>query len=821
MTGLQQHTIDVGIDLGTTNSSIAVLVDGEPIVLSGMNSPTTPSVVRVRTNGALDVGLVAYQQLEFNPDDVKSEFKTSMGTQQRHLFASSGRQMTSTELSAEVLKVLLGYVGQRFGFAPSAAVITVPAAFDLAQCAATQQAAESAGLRQAPLLQEPVAAALAYGYSVAREQGTWLVYDLGGGTFDLALVGIRDGQISVLDHEGDNHLGGKDIDWLIVEQILVPKLAKHWQVSSFRRGNPARRPQLAVLKAAAETAKIALSVSLSATVTLESGRVLLTDDAGAEIEAEVDVSRQELEAITLPLVNRTIELTRRLIARNHQAPPTEVMLVGGPTLMPLVRERLRDEVGLTLNTRANPLTAVAEGAALYAGAQLLQEAGRARLAQASPADATSHTVTLQHVAVTEDSEAAVGFRSAITDAAVLLVTSAGWESGQVPLASGACFLRVPLLTPGRNEFTLRVLNSVGSDLAITPRTFAIHRGLTASPAPLSHSVGIVVEDEVSGNRVVEWLIHKGNALPATFTFPFRTTRTLDPNGAPEVITIHLVEGESRRPDRNRQVGRLPITSRDVARFIPLGSPLEVSVTISQSRTLGARVFLPSTDQWFDIETQMGSEEVTPSDLTVELLNQQRRLEDALPLLEIDEVVELRKKVEDLAHQVTAASNGDAGTAQQALMSLKELQGSLDTIDERGDLPRSIESARTELASASSVIVAHGSESHVRRLQALADDLTGAIESKDINQVEAVSRHIGRLQFEVLSSHSWFWKEWFEHLRSTQIRWSNKESAEALFRDGERAIQQGDASDLSRITLRLVALAPDDDRSFRDVGIRRG
>ena len=160
-----------------------------------------------------------------------------MGTDHIYQFKSSGQNRKPEELSAEILKSLRADVQQRTGELVEASVITVPAAFELHQCDATRKAAQLAGFKESPLLQEPVAAALAYGFQVDQEKAYWLVYDFGGGTFDAAIIKSEEGTIHVAHHGGDNFLGGSNIDWAIVEKLLAPRVAKEFGLADFTRGN--------------------------------------------------------------------------------------------------------------------------------------------------------------------------------------------------------------------------------------------------------------------------------------------------------------------------------------------------------------------------------------------------------------------------------------------------------------------------------------------------------------------------------------------------------------------------------------------------------
>ena len=224
---MSRTTIDFGIDLGTTNSAIAVLKDVTPeIIKNNDDQDVTPSAVGYDKSGHLFVGSRAKSMTIDKPRDSYGEFKRLMGTNNVYKFQSSGLIKNPEELSAEILKSLRGDVIRTLAEEIVAAVITVPAAFELHQCDATRRAAELAGFKGSPLLQEPVAAALAYGFQTDTEKSYWLVYDFGGGTFDAALIKAEEGMINVVHHGGDNFLGGSDIDWAILEDLILPRFQR-------------------------------------------------------------------------------------------------------------------------------------------------------------------------------------------------------------------------------------------------------------------------------------------------------------------------------------------------------------------------------------------------------------------------------------------------------------------------------------------------------------------------------------------------------------------------------------------------------------------
>src|SRR4051812_13976777 len=226
-----------GIDLGTTNSAAAVF-DGERVELvrSAAGATLTPSVVRIDGRGNVTVGTRARRFLENDPESTRAEFKRLMGTAQSLAFAAAKTSKKPEELAAEVLKSLRADARDQLGFAPERAVISVPALFELPQSGATSEAARLAGFERVDLIQEPVASALAAGWTTEESSGSWLVYDLGGGTFDASLLETRDGLLRVVGHDGDNFLGGRDIDQAIVDWA-IGELAREQRVA-IERGNP-------------------------------------------------------------------------------------------------------------------------------------------------------------------------------------------------------------------------------------------------------------------------------------------------------------------------------------------------------------------------------------------------------------------------------------------------------------------------------------------------------------------------------------------------------------------------------------------------------
>jgi molecular chaperone DnaK len=349
----------VGIDLGTTNSVVAVLEGGDPVVVANSEgSRTTPSVVAFARNGEVLVGQPAKNQAVTNVDRTIRSVKRQVGTD--WTVDIDGKNYTAQEISARVLMKLKRDAESYLGEDITDAVITVPAYFNDAQRQATKDAGQIAGLNVLRIVNEPTAAALAYGLDKGDKEQTILVFDLGGGTFDVSLLEIGDGVVEVRATSGDNHLGGDDWDDRIVE----------WLVDKFKAsaGIDLTKDKMAMqrLREAAEKAKIELSSSQSTSINLP----YITVDADKNpLFLDEQITRAEFQRITQDLLDRTRKPFQSVIADAGISVSAidHVVLVGGSTRMPAVTDLIKELAGKEPNKGVNPDEVVAVGAALQAG----------------------------------------------------------------------------------------------------------------------------------------------------------------------------------------------------------------------------------------------------------------------------------------------------------------------------------------------------------------------------------------------------------------------------------------------------------------------
>ncbi|EHL73502.1 molecular chaperone DnaK [Bacillus smithii] len=346
----------IGIDLGTTNSCVAVLEGGEPKVIPNPEgNRTTPSVVAFK-NGERQVGEVAKRQAITNPNTIIS-IKRHMGTDYK--VEIEGKQYTPQEISAMILQYLKSYAEDYLGEKVEKAVITVPAYFNDAQRQATKDAGKIAGLEVERIINEPTAAALAYGLDKMEDDQTILVYDLGGGTFDVSILELGDGVFEVRATAGDNHLGGDDFDQVIID-YLVEEFKKENGIDLSKDKMAMQR-----LKDAAEKAK----KDLSGVTTTQISLPFITAEESGPLHLEMTLTRAKFDELSAHLVERTMGPTRQALQDAGLTPADidKVILVGGSTRIPAVQEAIRKEIGKEPHKGVNPDEVVAMGAAIQGG----------------------------------------------------------------------------------------------------------------------------------------------------------------------------------------------------------------------------------------------------------------------------------------------------------------------------------------------------------------------------------------------------------------------------------------------------------------------
>ncbi|CAN5342727.1 hypothetical protein BH11MYX1_BH11MYX1_27350 [soil metagenome] len=813
---MAESPLYVGIDLGTTNSAAAVF-DGErvSVIRNSLGAAVTPSVVRLDKQGRITVGTRARRFLEQDPANTAAEFKRLMGTGRAIDFPAANKQIKPEELSAEVLKALRQDIQDQLGVAVERAVISVPALFELPQSAATSEAARLAGFSRVELLQEPIASALAAGWRSDDDGGgTWLVFDLGGGTFDASLLETRDGLLRVVGHDGDNFLGGRDFDWVITEH-LASQLAV---VPS--RSNPDHTSALRALRLAAEDAKIELSRGDRAQVTL--AQPLVID--GQDVEVDLELTRATVERLCTPLVDRALEVCVRLMQGNGLAPGklAKVVLVGGPTVMPIVRQRVAARLEATIAEGHDPMTLVAQGAALYAATASLD--GRA----ATSAAPTGRQVWLQYPAVSSDlTPHVVGkFIGDGAPAKVKLIrTDGAWSSPEAAVAADGTFITsVTLLARRACTFELVATSQTGERIVVSPPAITIVQGLTIGDPPLSRTLGVAL-----ANGHVQVYLERGAPLPARRTFTHHTVETVARGSKESVLRIPIVQGEMDQAHLCRLVGTLDIGGDGVRDTVPTGSAVEVTIELDRGGRLAARALVPVIDQVFEHVAHLLVPDASPESLDSAIGDLRRQLMDLRTdafrnglTHVIEKLDHLEARLSEAEREIDAAHGGDADAAQRARRALLDVDGTMADAHLSRKWPELDAEARSLAIGATSTVGMHGSDAERALLQEVLSAMEKARAEKDAPELERQMRLARRLSSAAFNRTPEAWEWYFDDAASEVSRTTDLPRAQKLVAEGKRAVDKGDTEMLRKVVKDLWSLLPEDSEARKrgfDSGVR--
>lgn len=877
--------INFGIDLGTTNSCIAQAEGPEVRVIQNNDQMNvTPSVVRVLKSGSLMVGRRAYNAVAEDPDNVEQEAKRLMGQRYEKTFPASGRVMTPEEISAEVLKSLLADARRRTGEEVRAACVTVPAAFTALQCEATARAAQLAGLEEYPLLQEPIAAAIAYGARAGVRDQRWLVFDLGGGTLDVAVVSTRDGRLNVLEHRGDNHLGGKDIDRAVVQNIFLPFLYEQFSLPRAAHEPAAHNRLLRKLTFIAEYAKVELT---SADETIVSLLDLGEDADGKLIEAELPLTRARLEREVEPLLARCLRLTREALegARVAGAQLDRVLLVGGPTQMPLVRDALTSHLGAKIDASLDPMTVVAGGAAIYASTvERNVSAGGAEAATKSESSKGKLAVRLAFDPLSAEPQTRVAGKIAGApggDALEVKIDAGGgvWTSGW-HAAQGGFFEMSLVLQEGQlNRFSLSVRDSRGRAVAVEPSEFQIRHGLALDAPPLPHTISVEVSHE-DGRAELSPVFPRHTLLPAERTVTYRAAHTLRPSEPDTSLAVKLWEGEALSdPQANSWVGNFHVRSDSVRRPVPEGSEVQLHIKIDASRLITVEVFIPHLNEHFSDRIFIPKDEepdyldlLKGAHLEIEnclarlarveeqlMRNAKRDADEGMDFPEVVfddgyaaeddfaasggngdtpvaasdsrrlEAERLRRELEDfdieLGAQPLTGGMDDHDHARGVVERLRDVRARVAELERRAGLltrGSTIEDAERLAGEIETDVLMHGSESQRERMSVLRHELKDSTQRGDVRGVKKAIVALRSLRTQVLYSHDWFWEDWYRHLRRPGQPFINTEESERWLAQGEVALQSNDRKKLEQAVRWLWSLMPVEEQAAQqERGVKPG
>lgn len=827
--------VNFGIDLGTTNSLIAKFDKGQVETFKNPNGfkESLPSVVGFRNDRIL-VGDQARTYAEKDPKSVASRFKRKMGTTETIKIQSAGGQKTPVELSAFVLKELKNFVHS--GELVEAAVITIPASFDTVQSNATKEAGIAAGFKQVVLLQEPIAASLAYANkekNVDLRNSRWMVYDLGGGTFDVALVKIVEGELTVVDHEGDNYLGGSDFDAMLVEKIVVPEIARRGVFSDLLAQMKSEKGKYNKLwyrlLHAAEAAKIELSAKTSAEIDLS--MVNLEDDEGKQIDSLLTITRSEFEEVIKDAVDGTAEMMKKILTRNSLRPDDLqfVLMVGGCTYTPYVRKRVEELMGITVNTSIDPTNAIAIGAAYFAGTKEFKtEEGTKK------PSLNKHQIKIRTVFNRNSQESEETFTAKVEgDASGLFYriysADGAFDSGLKGMSSRITE-DLPLREGAFNLFHFRILDGQSNPIDVGFDSIQIAQGrYSVAGQMLPEDICLVKDDLANKDTRLETVFSKNCIMPAKAKTTVEVAQTIVKDSDDE-IRIMVVEGpEEKHASTNKPIGILLISGKQFTRDLSKGSEIDLTFEISESRDLTVSAYLNGTGQQFS-QVFKGTERHVESRLLYsEVLQLETKIQN-----EVDEAAsngnhEAAEKLERLFGQVQSLISecgilsGDDVTDDRFKLEDKKRRVAQDVFELTSS--KRLDAAKTSYLEAkqsvSGLVNDNGNDREKNTLREILAREQTFIQSTNPERIEAAISELDRIRYQILMRIPDFLIGSFEHVVERRASMNDQVQAKQLIEHGKLLITNQAWDDLRQVSARLWDLLPREERDFDELRLYTG
>ncbi len=825
--------INFGIDLGTTNSLIAKFNKGTVEVFKNPIgfTETLPSVVGFRKESIL-IGDKAKGYTEKDPKNVKGCFKRKMGTAESFKIETLGQSKTPIELSAFVLKELKRFI--HTGESPESVVITVPASFDMLQANATKEAGYKAGFKQVVLLQEPIAASLAYANkekNIDLKNSQWIVYDLGGGTFDVALVKIIEGELKIVDHEGDNYLGGSDFDAMIVEKIIVPHLEKRGTFTDLlpqMKSETGRYNRLWYsLLHKAEEAKKELSALSSADIDLS--RSNIEDENGKEIDDIVVVTRSEYENLIKDEIDRTAEMLKKILTRNSLRPNDLkfVLMVGGATYTPFVRKRIEELLGISVNTGIDPTNAIVIGAAYFAATK---EVNLNETATERPVKQGVRKVKVSYNRASKELEEIFAARIEGTVDGLfyrIIREDGGYDSGLKKLSSRITE-DLPLKEEAYNIFTFRIYDTQNNPVASDIDTIQIAQGIyNVAGQMLPHDLSLVKDNLDAGDIALVPIFKKNTVLPAKTKMTAEVNKTITRGSSDDVIRIIVVEGPSENhPSANKKLGELFISGKQIGRDLHRGSEIDLSFELSESRDLSVNAYInPSgpefsgifTSKYTTVDTDVLAEEVQ---LLEERLEEEKEEALASENYEaVDRLESLSRTVKEL-HGETMILSLTPDDATDNRYKLDERKRKVAEEVGRLTAGKQIEQLRSEYQTVKSettdLVNESGNDLERRRLHEIVTREYTFINSTSPQKIETEIIHLRQLSYCILRRTPSFLMGWFQHLTGKRETFNDQIQAKNLIEAGKKHIESEDYDKLAEVNVRLHDLLPQQEQNSKEM-----
>lgn len=819
--------IDYGIDLGTTNSSICRMEKGVPVVIkTDTLKDTLPSCISVNKKGSITAGDSAYNTMKSDKrratkkwkseaSNTYIEFKRTMGTDTKYVCSNIGRDLSSEELSAEVLKTLKSFVIDEVF---RSVVITVPAKFTAVQKKATMDAAKMAGFEHCELLQEPIAASFAYGLSSEQKNGIWMVYDFGGGTFDVALLRVEDGVMQVFDTAGDNYLGGKDLDSAIVDKIIIPYLRENYSIEGILNDVDKNMVLRDAMKTYAEDAKNQLSYKKSEDIISNLGD-LGEDEDGEEIELDLTITQEQAFDAMRPIFQKSVDICKNILQQNNLkgSDINKLILVGGPTHSPLIRQMLREQITENVDTSIDPMTAVATGAALYAAT---------RDAEVKDSDIEVGTIKLnvgyesmyvgqsEWVSVILDKS---GSGTSCPDKVYVefLRSDNAWSSGKTEVDEKGTVIEANLLEGKSNAFSIICYNDKGDRMQCFPSEITIIEGSKPSSAPLPYNIGIATRDNRKERTVFTAAVglEKNKPIPAIGTINgLSTSKQLRPGLSSDTLTIPIYQCEDtpevgRSASLYEYIADVVVTGEEIESLIPEDSPVDITLKVDKSEQMTLDIYFPSIDFTISKELNIKTQSIKDAEKQIPQMILEAKRE--IKKLENDgiDVSVLKAELVDVENE-----NKNSQEKKAVLQHLKEVLRKIEVKDDSTEWQRLEKELREEFERLERADDDLGNEKTHAAVSQLRTQTDQVIRSKNVSTAHVLLEQIHALFFGLTMVYQCMGliKECDENFG--RFHWKDASRARQLINQGLSLMANPKTEQLQPIAAQLVELMDDDDRS---------
>lgn len=742
--------INYGIYIGTTSASIARMEAGEPVVIRSIDKLkyTTPIAVAINKKGNLFVGDKAYDA--WKSDSFKKsgnqnsfiEFTRTLGTDKKYFSSNANRSFSSEELLAEVIQRLISYDRDQN---VNAAVITIPSNFKLNQIDAVRQSGYLAGLKQVEIITEDQAAAFSYGLDAKRNNGFSLVFKFTSNDFNTALIKSDNGFLSVIDTEGDNYLGGKNLDYAIVDQLIIPHIREKFSIDKILDDDNKKAEFRSALKFFAEEIINKLCFETSYNVYADPGECGGEDDEGSEIEIDLTVTQEQLKNVLAPIFQRAINNCLELLKRNNLncSDLNSLILAGKPTYSPILRGMLFEQI-CEPGTSIDPETVIVKGAAIYASTiDLKDELKNLKI------NRTKIQLEIGFEPFTNETEEFVTLKlledkteGKIPEKVFAEIKRGdnAWSSGKLIITKVGEVFDVQINELEKNNFIVELTDEFGNKLECEPNTFSIQYGFV-NKSTLPYNIGTEVTCKRTGKIIFSTIrgLEKNQSLPATGTLNgIKTKNDIRPGVDSDVIKIPLYQGEhgseGTRAIYNEHVYDIIISGTDLPCLLPKDSDIDLTISVDKSQQMTVQAYFPSID--FTSEIEVSSDTVQSVDAKW-LSNEIRKAKGAVSELKRDgnhsdsaKLIKVETELEKIEKSFENNKN-DVDGKQEVLTNLRKTLKTIDELIETTEWPKLEADLKEEYYRLEKANKELGNEKTTQVVNQIKNQLEEVLKAKDL------------------------------------------------------------------------------------------